>query len=915
MTIADNTCKCGSTSSPTVKVVRGNDLIIEAKASLWSEESQSYEAYSLDGAAELKMSLVGDYGRVECEDVEADGSTARGKVCGRALGKGVYGVELTFGDGEGSHGRIYEAGVLEVVESGQEATVVSTAEGEGVPFTVEVDMTVRTVRIGKVAATDSYETLTDKPSIEGKTLSGAMTLSDFGAAKKSDLPTKLSRLTDDIYAKPCRIDTSKCTRLTWEADPNNMFSPISASWDLAAIKDEVVNALCYDMRQGRLVIINYNGSDFTSDGARWLVITDYLGGRYVSDWFGIGTEGELFNIYISGIYDEHPTLTIKRVKKFLGDGEIAAAAYEDSQGNLITETYATKENVNDDYDDLQGQIVGNADDIGSLTNAVNRQGETIASIRDRVSAVESGKQDKLVSGTNIKTVNGKSLLGDGDIVISGGSGGGGSVTVDDELSDTSENPVQNKVVKAALDTKVDKVPGKQLSTNDYTDDDKAKVAKAITEHQSLEGYAKAGELAKVATSGSYNDLDDTPTIPAVDTALSATSGNPVQNKTVKAELDKKFTAPSGDIGDGNRPIWYRSSDSSLRPVTAVDAQYIGWCVNTHGGLSVLESLLAGKGSNIMAYANPDAITVEYTADGGTTWVDYGATRAQKTNLFLPNGDSGLALGGGSGLVPGQSGIRITVDNTCGVYCYAGMGIIKHYFPDNVQYEIQKATFDSPDTFTTITGGVASGNPGYRAFPLPEFLFGNNGIKLLRFRFMLGTTYSGYGLTVSNIQIFGQNIYQTPSTMAETGHLYTYDADKKATFPAEVQATTFNEGGTRLSQKYVSLSESGISEAINMLSTGESVPEDADYYVCQYAGGGTATTTYHRRPISALWTWIKNKLASVATSGSYNDLTDTPTIPTVPTKVSELTNDSGYQTAAEVQTLIDNAVTTALNTDV
>ena len=33
----------------------------------------------------------------------------------------------------------------------------------------------------------------------------------------------------------------------------------------------------------------------------------------------------------------------------------------------------------------------------------------------------SGKQDKLVSGTNIKTINGKSILGSGDIIISGGS--------------------------------------------------------------------------------------------------------------------------------------------------------------------------------------------------------------------------------------------------------------------------------------------------------------------------------------------------------------------------------------------------------------------------------------------------------------------------------------------------------------
>lgn len=38
----------------------------------------------------------------------------------------------------------------------------------------------------------------------------------------------------------------------------------------------------------------------------------------------------------------------------------------------------------------------------------------------------------------------------------GGSGGGGAeVTVDNELSSTSENPVQNKVIKAELDNKQD----------------------------------------------------------------------------------------------------------------------------------------------------------------------------------------------------------------------------------------------------------------------------------------------------------------------------------------------------------------------------------------------------------------------------------------------------------------------------
>ena len=57
------------------------------------------------------------------------------------------------------------------------------------------------------------------------------------------------------------------------------------------------------------------------------------------------------------------------------------------------------------------------------------------------------KQDTLVSGTNIKTVNGESILGAGDITI-----GGSSVEVDDTLSTTSENPVQNKVITKRLNS-------------------------------------------------------------------------------------------------------------------------------------------------------------------------------------------------------------------------------------------------------------------------------------------------------------------------------------------------------------------------------------------------------------------------------------------------------------------------------
>lgn len=50
---------------------------------------------------------------------------------------------------------------------------------------------------------------------------------------------------------------------------------------------------------------------------------------------------------------------------------------------------------------------------------------------------------------------------------------------------------------------------------------------------------KASDLATVATSGSYNDLTDKPASSTVDSELSSTSTNPVQNKVINAALNSK----------------------------------------------------------------------------------------------------------------------------------------------------------------------------------------------------------------------------------------------------------------------------------------------------------------------------------------------------------------------------------------
>ena len=67
----------------------------------------------------------------------------------------------------------------------------------------------------------------------------------------------------------------------------------------------------------------------------------------------------------------------------------------------------------------------------------------------------NGKQNTLVSGTNIKTINGESVLGEGDIEIQGGGGSGGSlpaVSLGKKNNDTGSQSIGTTITKLNLGT-------------------------------------------------------------------------------------------------------------------------------------------------------------------------------------------------------------------------------------------------------------------------------------------------------------------------------------------------------------------------------------------------------------------------------------------------------------------------------
>lgn len=108
-------------------------------------------------------------------------------------------------------------------------------------------------------------------------------------------------------------------------------------------------------------------------------------------------------------------------------------------GNLVIQSGTSN------WDDIQGKPqFAEVATSGNYNDLINKP--TIPDVSDLATKQEiAGKQDTLVSGTNIKTINGNSVLGAGDITIQAGG------TIDTAMSDTSENAVQNKVIKKYID--------------------------------------------------------------------------------------------------------------------------------------------------------------------------------------------------------------------------------------------------------------------------------------------------------------------------------------------------------------------------------------------------------------------------------------------------------------------------------
>lgn len=249
----------------------------------------------------------------------------------------------------------------------------------------------------------------------------------------------------------------------------------------------------------------------------------------------------------------------------------------------------------------------------------------------------------------VKSVNNITPDSNGNVTVNVGSGGGTggtNITVDSTLSSTSTNPVQNKVLYAALNNKLDKNGTATYAARDSSGNI---ISSTYARKTELSGYVKSINNVKPDSAGNVNiSSSGGGSNITVDSTLSSTSNNAIANKAVyealSGKLDKTGTAAAAtkatqdSYGNVIVTTYARKSDLSGYVKTINNQE-----PDTNGNINISTGG-AGTGPNITVDTtlsstsnNPIANKAVYTAVNNKldkTGIAAYATRDSSGNVII-----------------------------------------------------------------------------------------------------------------------------------------------------------------------------------------------------------------------------------------------------------------------------------------
>ena len=353
--------------------------------------------------------------------------------------------------------------------------------------------------------------------------------------------------------------------------------------------------------------------------------------------------------------------------------------------------------------------------------------------------------------------------------------------------------------------------------------------------------------------------------------------------------------------NGKKYVYSSGWKEEITANTMYEANLLWGGRNIDDGFSPTDAgMMSELSANVMAFPNPTGISIEYSIDDGVTWQDYGATDEQKVNLFTTS--SAFYCGGG-GLTSLGKLLRITITPLeCGFYGGINKLILRTSTGGsrNTWCTLKGLTGTNVDAgneddsfyITIVKEAGLSGSPGYNVLNFNNiYVRPNNGMypnffHRLRIIFGYEGIYSAaiQPLAISALRFFGTIRFNLPSNLARINHLYTYDWKQNALFPAKVESKeliNFDVNDIEPTQTGSSVSKTStwlwqyLTQAVNWLRANNVRLSAYNTKIAALEQADSDNNTLSQSVRTDL-TELSNGLATVATSGSYNDLLDKPT---------------------------------------
>lgn len=212
-----------------------------------------------------------------------------------------------------------------------------------------------------------------------------------------------------------------------------------------------------------------------------------------------------------------------------------------------------------------------------------------------ITAATSMKQDTLVSGTNIKTINNQSILGEGNITIEGGSGGGKSVSAGRGISittgETADTVSFNLPISAGT------------GTNSIIEGDSTSAMSSSDHAEGYQTYANGNGY--VAHAEGYQTSAMTPSSHAEGRNTKANGNNSHAEgygTTASGECSHAEGLGSVAISYSSHAEGFQTSASSVSNVSGIDTYY-GYQVRHAEGYSTLANNASTHTEGYLTIAN------------------------------------------------------------------------------------------------------------------------------------------------------------------------------------------------------------------------------------------------------------------------------------------------------------------------